>query len=77
MGNSAERLQSFKEIESQFEIVKKRFLKMAINQFLNGKISLETFCNYLSRGELTDLFKRDYVAVIIPDNPLIQAISKP
>jgi hypothetical protein len=65
----------FQEIESHFENAKMRILKMAVNQFHNGEISEDTFCEYLNRGDLVEMFIREYMGVN-PDNPLFRVLAR-
>lgn len=75
MEQQAVNLQALQEVESHFENAKRHFLKMAINQFLNGKISEKKFCKILKQGELAEIFLREYMG-IKTDNPLFKAASK-
>jgi hypothetical protein len=66
-------VEAFQEIEGRFENVKRRILKLALNQLLNGEISPEEFRSYLERGELAEIFLKDYAGIVNPNNPLFKA----
>lgn len=62
---SAEDTHYLQKVKSNIENAKRRFLKEAFDKFLSGQISEEKFCEYLNRGELTEIFLKEYMGVNI------------